>query len=114
LAVGAEVSLEPGVHIKDVVDGAGGLAAFVVFDFEVAEFDLFVEAGSSAVGDGAGVIGEGAGQLEGGGFDGAGDQRAGQLDVVNGVVVTGPAQGLGGFAAVAVVAQAIEPAGGGN
>ena len=75
---------------------------------------MLVEASSSAVGDGAGVVGEGAGQLEGGGFDGAGDQCAGQLDAVDGVVVAGPAQGLGGFAAVAVVAQAIEPAGGGN
>ena len=75
---------------------------------------MFVKAGSSAIGYGAGVIGESAGQFKCGGFNGAGDQCTGEFDAIDCVVVTRPAQSLGGFAAVAVVAKAIKPARGGN
>jgi hypothetical protein len=91
------------------------LAGFVVLDFEFAEFYFVVDAsGASGASDGVGVVGEGTCQFVGGDFDRFGDQRAGEVDAVNLVVLAGPLEGLGGGAAVAVEAQAVDPTSGGD
>jgi hypothetical protein len=76
---------------------------------------LVVDAsGASAAGDRVGVVGEGSCQFVGGDFDADRNQRAGKLDAVNFVVFAGPLEGLGFAAALAVEAEGVDPAGGGD